>query len=72
MGNIINERLWENGTGSQEFVVVRHLRRMFGEGHPYVCEYMEEVVESKRCLETREKSGCGEMHGLILEWKQWG
>lgn len=48
--------------GSQEFVVVRHLGRMFGEGHPYMCEYMEELVESRRHLETQEKSGCGNPH----------
>lgn len=34
--------------GSQDFVVGRHLRRMFGEGHPYMCDYMKELVESRR------------------------
>jgi len=44
---------------------------MFGEGRPYVCEYLENLVESRRRLETRKKSGCGEMHGFSLEWKKW-
>lgn len=42
--------------GSQDFVVGRHLRRMFGEGHPYMCDYVKELGESKRCLETGGKS----------------
>lgn len=28
---------------------------MFGEGHPYMCEYVEELVESRRRLETEGK-----------------
>lgn len=49
---------------------MRHPRRMFGERRPCVCEYLEELVESRRRLDTEKKSGCGEICGFTLEWKK--
>lgn len=51
---------------------MRHPRRMFGEGHPYMCEYMEELVESRRRLETGGEKWVGRNAWIHLGMETMG